>query len=246
MAVWLYAYGKNGLLTDEVQYVSYLEILNNIALDELKILDSIKEAQSVTPSIKQHYIEERSRIESYFKSMSPNDYRAYLDSMNFPSIEINEIVDHFILGGEKRENEKRLRFSQTYEQLQKGQIKTNWEIISENSFVNKLCEVDNGEVLRLNLINDLVRVSGPFSVFSSFGVFQSTISIESREYYHSYFKRILKAINSDFILYAHEWSGLDDVENDSFDCAQLIKQAEWELTSSKSIHTMDAIYFEQL
>jgi hypothetical protein len=247
MAVWIYAYGRNGLLADgRVQDVDYLGILNSIELDELKILDSIKESKRGDKSIRQHYEEERSRIENWFKSMSYEDYEAYLFSMKYPFIKVDNIVDHFIFEGEKREEEGQLHFNNIYEQLISGKIKSRWEMSNDCSFVNNLCYLGQVDVLRFEIINDLVRISGPFSVFSSFGVFQSKISFESRDYYHSYFKRILKSFKSDFILYAHEWSGLDDVENDSFDYAQLVEQAEWKRTSSKSIHSMDAIYYEQL
>lgn len=245
MAVWIYAYGKNGLITDgNVHTKNYLDTLNSIPLDEVKILDSIVESKHPTNSIRQHYTDNRANIENHFKSMTADEYKAYLDSIKLPYIEIDKIIDHFIADGEKREQEKESHFNFAYGQLKNGKGKSKWELTDNGSFVNKLSYFDTYDGVRVNLLNDLVRITGPFSVFSVYSCFQKTISKTSREYYHSYFKKIFQAFKSDFILYAHEWSGLDD-EDKEFNLAKLKEQANWGITSSDSIHTMDGFYYEQ-
>lgn len=191
MAVWLYVYGKNGLLTDINSPTNYLDILNKIHTEEIKILDSVIESKRLIPSTEEHF--------------------------NF-----------------------------AYQQFKNGQVKSRWELEDDGCLVNKLLFFDIYDGLRLNIVNDLIRITGPFSVFSVYGFFQNTISDASREYYHSYFKKILKAFQSDFILYAHEWSGLADEEDSEFNFTKLKQQANWELTGSSSIHNMDRFYYEQL
>ena len=205
MAVWIYAYGKNGLLTDNnVDTKHYLNVLNSVPLDEVKILDSIMESKDPSLSSRQHYTDNRENIENYFKSMTDDEYKAYLDSIKLPHIEIDKIIDHFIADGEKNELEKESHFDFAFEQFLNGRTKSKWELSESGLFINKLSYFDNYDGLRINLLNDLVWISGPFSVFSVYSCFQKTISIGSREYYHSYFKKILQAFKSDFILYAHE------------------------------------------
>ena len=247
MAVWIFAYGKNGLLNDKnIDTKYYLDVLNSIPLDEIKILDSIVESRHPVLSIRKHYTDNRENIENYFKSMTLDKYKAYLDSINFPHIEIDKIIDHFIADEEKRKQEEESHFNFAYEQLKNGRSKSKWELSENSSFINKLCYFNSYDGLRLNLLNDLVWMSGPFSVFSVYSRFQETISITSREYYHSYFKKIFQAFKSDFILYAHEWAGLDDEGDEEFNLAKLKEQSDWEITSSDSIHTMDRFYYEQL
>jgi hypothetical protein len=240
-------YGKNGLLADKnIDTKYYLDVLNSVSLDEIKILDSILESRHPALSIRQYYTDNRQNIENHFKSMSIDEYKTYLDSINLPHIEIDKIIDHFIIDGEKREQEKELHFNFAYEQFKNGRAKSKWELSENGSFINKLCYFDNFDGLRINLLNDLIWVSGPFSVFSVFSCFQKTISITSREYYHSYFKKLFQTFKSDFILYAHEWAGLDDEEDKDFNLAKLKEQSNWEITSSDSINTMDRFYCEQL
>jgi hypothetical protein len=250
MAVWIYAYGKNGLITEgNVQTKNYLDILNSIPLDEVKILDSIVESRHSTNPIdwiRHHYTDNRANIENQFKSMTAGEYKAYLDSINLPFIEIDKIIDYFIADGVKREQEKESHFNFAYGQFKNGEAKSKWELADNGSFVNKLGYFDTYDGLRVNLLNDLIRITGPFSVFSVYSCFQKTISKTSRQYYHSYFRKIIQAFKSDFILYAHEWSGLDDEEDKEFNFTKLKEQANWDVTSSDSIDTMDGFYYEQL
>ncbi|WP_165570697.1 hypothetical protein [Chryseobacterium luteum] len=40
MAVWIFAYGENGLLSDKnVDTKYYLDVLNSLPLDEIKIME---------------------------------------------------------------------------------------------------------------------------------------------------------------------------------------------------------------
>jgi hypothetical protein len=247
MAVWIYVYGKNGLLTEDgIRAKDYLDILNSIPLDEIKILNSISESKNPNFSIRQVYNDNRRPFESYLKSMTAKQYKAYLDSINLPYIEIKNIVDHFITDGEQREKEMEMHFNSTYDKIKNSQTKSKWKLIENGYFVNNLTYLDKHDGLRMSLVNDLIRISGPFSVFSSYSCFQKGITTDSRDYYHSYFKSVLKAFKSDFIQYCHEWSGLDDDDNNEFDLSDLIEQSNCDITSSDSIHTMDKFYFEQL
>lgn len=247
MAVWIYAYGKNGLVAENTAgIVNYLDILNNILLDELKVLDSIAEARHPAYSIREHYNHNRKGIESRFRSMSTEEYKAHLDSIKLPYTDIDNIVDRFISDEEKREEEKKQGFTFAYEQFKHAKEKSQWKSTDQISFTNNLNYFAPHDGLRIVLLNDLVWITGPFSVFSIYSSFQKKLSAESRDYYHDYFKKILTAFKSDFVLYAHEWSGLDDEEDPGFNFVKLKEQANWNETSSNSIHTMDRFYYERL
>lgn len=246
MAVWIYAYGKNGLITKGDTHTDYLNILNGIRLDEVEILDSITEARHPAYPISEYYNNNRSMIESRFKSMATEEYKAYLDSIKLPYTSIDKIVDHFISDEEKREQEKQQLFNFAYKQFNHAEAHSQWESTDRVSFINKLNYFDTYGGLRIVLSNDLVWITGPSSVFSIYSTFQKKISSKSRDYYHHYFKKILSAFKSDFILYAHEWSGLDDEEDKEFNFLKLKEQANWDMTSSNSIHTMDRFYYERL
>ncbi len=244
MAVWIYAYGKNGRLNNS-SVQQDLEILNSIPLNEIKILDSIKEIEDSYRSIREHYETNRRNIEKFYKSMPEKEYKEYLESVNLPFIPINKIIDRLIEDGEKRKAEQELQFNLVYEQFKQGKAKSNWKKGENGSYINSLNFPDVYEGLRVSFLNDLIQIDGPRSVFSVYSRFLE-ISTESREYYHSYFKKVFQAFNSDFILYAHEWSGLDDEEDEEFNLEKLKEQSDWKNTSSDSIHTMDAFYYEQL
>lgn len=251
MAVWIYAYGQNGLKSGtHYPLEDYVAILNNIDLDELKILDSIKEVLNDGVDredwIRTHYAENRKRIEDSFRTKTVDEYKNYLNSIHLPYIDIDKIVDRFIEDGVQRERQKTAHFNNAYEQFKLGNVTSQWEIGEGNSVVNKMKYFEPYDGFRFSLLNDLIRISGPFSVFSIYGRFQTNISRESREYYHSYFKQIFKAFKSEFILYAHEWSGLDDEEDSDFNVSKLKEQSNWSKNSSTSIHTMDSFYYEEL
>lgn len=243
MAVWLYAYGKNGLLN---QQNDILHILNQIELDEVKILDSIKEITKDRKSIETNYTQNRTKLEESFNAQTDEEYEEYLSSVNFPDIERKNLVDYLISVGVERERKEKLHFQSTYEQFSKGVIKSKWEKAENKGYFNKLCDFSKHGALRILLLNDLIRISGPFEVFSYYGTFQSSLSNHSREYYHSLFKRICKAFKSDFILYTHEWAGLDDEEDKQFDFKKLKEQSEWAKTSSSTIHNMESFYYEEI
>lgn len=248
MAVWIYAYGKNGLATEFGSDIQrYIDILNSVPLDEIKILDSILEKRNdpafdADLALARH----RNMLQVYFKSMSPEDYAAQLASSNIPFNEMDKVIDHIIADNQRHHREKELDFQRVYEKVKSGKSRSDWELSGNNFFVNKLQGLDYHNGLKLSLLNDLIRISGPFPVFSVYSWFQLAITSASREYYHSYFKDVFRAFNSDFILYAHEWSGLYDDGNPEFDFAALKEQSDWENTTSDSIHTMKRFYYEQL
>lgn len=247
MAVWIYAYGKNGIATERhAQTNQYLDVLNNIPVDEVKILDSILELKHLNTSVRKYYTDNRRSLEDYFKSMAKDEYSAYLQSIKLPFIEIDNIIDHFIVDGEKHEYEKEANFKFAYDQFKSRQAESKWELSDNGLFINKLVYFDAYDGLRLRIMNDLVWISGPSPVFSVYDRFLTTISTASRDYYHTYFKSILSAFRSDFILYTHEWSGLKDEEDEEFNLAKLKEQSNWEVTSSNSIHTMDNFYYEHI
>ena len=101
----------------------------------------------------------------------------------------------------------------------------------------------------LSLCNDVLSLSGPFEVFSNYYTFQREISDELREYYHHYFKSVLCASKSDFILYAHEWSGIVDDEDIEYNSSKILEAVSLRITDNRSLHNMDdmsSFYFEEL
>lgn len=247
MAVWIFAYGRNGFFVDNTQQSQiYLDILNRIELDEVKILDSIVEATANKFSVRKYYTANRKKLEDHFKKMPNQQYIDYLTSIGLPYIATDKIIDYFINDGEKREREEIAQFKSIYNKFKLSQIKSGWEVTGRNILENKFNLASSNDGLSINLINDLIKISGPFSVFSVYSCFQKTISFESREYYHTYFKKICKAFKSDFILYAHEWSGLEDEEDKDYNLSKLKEQSNWDKNSSDSIHTMETFYYENL
>ena len=244
MAVWLYAYGKNGRLDEDNQKI--LSILNQIGVNEIKILDCFAEITKDKPSIEKYYVENRQQIEANFHAQSDAEYKEYLNSINYPEVTRDKIVDHFIRDGLEREKSEKERFETAYTQLKKGTIKSTWEKGENDNYINRLCNFGGNDGLRIWFLNDLVAVSGPFSIFSYYGTFLEYISSAYREYFHSLFKQIMKAFKSDFILYTHEWAGLEDEEDKDFNLEKLKEQSDWMNTSSNSIHDMYGFYFENI
>ncbi|MDP1802525.1 MAG: hypothetical protein Q8L81_14290 [Bacteroidota bacterium] len=182
----------------------------------------------------------------------------YLDILN--SIPINEskilggVLDleegrdySFIKGPEdlKRLHEKQDRLENARGQFEAG-VKSTWEKISDTFFANKLCFFGEYHGVRMHIYNDIISLYGPLVIFANNHNFQKSISKESREYYHNYFKDVLKAFKSDFILYAPEWYGIGDGNgnNDTTNIADLLALENWKEKSSDSVQTMDNIYFE--
>ena len=244
MAVWLYAYGKNELSDD--RDVDVCDLLNQVEIDELKILDSLVEIGKDGTSIAEHYIEHRKQIEERFAANTDEEYRAYLTSVNFPYMDRNKVVDYFISTGLEQERKEKKLFETTNDQFKKGMIKSEWEKVAEDTYCNRLCNFHIHGGLKVVLINDLIQVTGPFDIFSVYVRFLEVISTESRAYYHSMFSQICKVFKSEFILYTHEWAGLDDEEDEGFNFKKLKKQSDWTNTSSASIKNMDGFYFELL
>jgi hypothetical protein len=166
--------------------------------------------------------------------------------MDKPDATVVQIANHFIAEGERIQREKSLRFKNAVTCFAKGSAKAIWLYEGNGLFINKLCFFEPYDGLRLRFTNDLVWISGPFAVFSVYSTFLNTISTASRNYYHRYFCQLFKALGSNFILYAHEWSGLDNEEDKEYNLAKLNEQSHWKDCTSESIHTMDTIYRAEL
>lgn len=250
MAVWLFIYGKNGIRNSSINVESYTRLLNSIEIDGIKILDSIVESTANHTSIRKYYTDNKKSIEADFALKSEEEYRAYLHSIKMPYIEKNKLVDQFIIDGEKREKENIDRFNNVYEQFKTGKITSKWkidEVINGTiSFSNKLNYFNGFDGLRMSIFKDLIWLTGPFSVFSVYTTFQLGISAASREYYHDYFKRILHAFESDFILYVHEWTEIDEEKETGLDLQKLKAQTFWKQKNSSSIHDIDSYYYEEI
>ncbi|WP_118976784.1 hypothetical protein [Taibaiella koreensis] len=247
MAVWIYAYGANGLLSENNNdNQKYIDVLNTVPLDEVTFLDSIRPRTPPGEHTRKHYEEHREQLDRWLESLTAADYNAYLDSIKYPRIEKAKLVDYFIADAIRREQEDLDRFNAAYALSRDGRAKSTWEPEGERHFINRVHEFGNRDGLRLNLINDLVRITGSSDIFSHFGTFLHDISPATKEFYHDYFKRVLRAFKSDFILYTHEWTGLDDEDNEAFDLAELKESSNWEVTSSDTIHTMKDFYYEGL
>lgn len=243
MAVWLYAYGKNNILGADIH--STLEWLNKVDIDEVKILDSVFQVKSLDESIELYYTQNRKKLEEYYFSLTDEAFIDYLKTIKAPALEKNEIVDYFIREGLEKERRESEHFYDVYNQLKNNHIQSKWEIGKGGSFYNNLCYYSENNGLRIFCKNDLVEITGPSEVFSVYRAFQKTLSPNFRKYYHQLFMDIMAVFKSPFILYAHEWSGLDD-EDESFNYEKLQLQADWGNTSSKSIHSMERFYYEEI
>jgi hypothetical protein len=244
MAVWLYAYGKNGCKDLTAEKITGL--LNTVQIDEVKILDCIVEMTKDNESIEQYYQEHRQQLEKRFSSMNDADYKKYLDSLNLQDIRRDKIVDTLIAESSEQEKKEQQRFQNTSEQFKKGVIKSKWEPGDNNSYFNKLCHFDAWNGLRIWFVNDLIGITGPFAIFSVYTTFQQSLNTNCRNYFHGLFKEIFRMFRSDFILYTHEWAGLDDEEDPGFNLQKLEKQSDWTNTTSSSIHNMSGFYFEKI
>jgi hypothetical protein len=242
VAVWIYAYGKNGLQDCDNEKI--VSVLNQIDVDELKILDCIAEITKDRDSIEKHYVQNRKQIEDSFYAKSDTEYKEYLESVNYPDIERDKIVNYFISEGLERERKEKEFFDTQYEKFKNSLIKSEWTKGESNIYFNNLGGFREYGGLRVWFLNDLIGVSGPFEIFSVYSTFQNSIKPVYREYFHSLFKQILRAFKSDFILYTHEWAGLDDEEDKGFNLEKLKEQSDWVNTTSSSIHNMSGFYFE--
>lgn len=205
MAIWNNAYGRNGLLSDkQLTDKDYLDILNSVPINELKILGGALDL-------------EQGRDYSYIRD--PEDL--------------------------KRKNEYLAKLENARRQFESG-TKSTWEKISDNFFANKLCFFNEYGGVRIHVHQDIISLFGPSIVFNNNSNFQKGISPDSRHYYHKYFKDILKAFKSDFILYAPEWYYDGDSDSETKSISDLLALENWKEKSSDSVQTMDNIYFEDL
>ncbi len=205
MAIWNNAYGRNGLLPKkQLTDRDYLDILNSIPIEELKILGGLLDL-------------EIGRDYSYVKDPE------HLKQINDYDTKLENARKQFELG-----------------------VKSTWEKVSDNFFANKLCFFNEYGGVRIHVDQDIISLYGPRKIFDNNGNFQKGISAASRDYYHKYFKDILMAFKSDFILYAPEWYGISDGDTDTKNISDLLALEDWKTKSSNSIQTMDNIYFEDL
>ncbi|MCT4622176.1 MAG: hypothetical protein N4A46_01040, partial [Schleiferiaceae bacterium] len=225
MAVWLYAYGRNGCLDQTPTEI--LKTLNNIEVDAVQILECVSELRKNKPSIQKHYTENRKQIEKGFYAKTDEEYSAYLKSVKFPAVSRDSIVDYLIEDGLKREAKEEEHFQRTYKQFKEGVIQAVWKKGDSNTYFNRLHAFRSHDGLRVWFLNDLIGVSGPFQIFSYYGTFIKGIQTERRAYFHSLFKRIMSAFKSEFILYTHEWAGLEDEVDQEFNLKKLKSQSNW-------------------
>ena len=182
----------------------------------------------------------------------------YLDILNSIPINESKVLDgvldleqgrdySYIKDSEdiKRIHEKQSKIENAKRQFESG-VKSTWEKISDNFFANKLCFFDEYGGVRIHIRQNIICLFGPSVVFNNNGNFQKGISADSRDYYHKYFKDILKAFKSDFILYAPEWYGILDADTETKNVSDLLALEDWRKKSSDSVQTMENIYFEEL
>lgn len=249
MAVWLFAYGTHNVWQSDTQesVSACLTLLNSVPLNELAILHSIAETRTDENDPSSAYPDNyRNNFEAYLLTKTDDELGEYRTLMGKPDATVAQIVDHFIAEAVRIQQDKRTLFEKAATCFANGSAKAEWQYEGNGLFLNRLCFFQPYDGLRLRFINDLVWISGPFAVFSYYGTFLNAISVTSRYYYHQYFSQLFRALGSNFILYAHEWSGLEDEDDPDFNLAKLNQQSDWEKYSSHSIHTMGAFYRAEL
>lgn len=200
MAIWTSIHGRNGLLgARELQDRDYLQILNTIALDEIKILR--EKIETV-------------RDEHPMPNFRLDDYNTYTEQL-FDS----------------------------YERLIAGQ-KSTWRKQANNRFRNDVCYFGDWDGLGFSIDQDMITLSGPMYIFGSSPQIQQFLTGGSLHYYHIYFKSILTAFKSDFILYAPEWYGICDGDTETKNVSDLLALEDWRKKSSEP--TEAYVYFEDL
>lgn len=251
MAVWLHVYGRNGLGKFDPEKVSqYLDIVNSLVLDETKILDSA--APIGASSMRKLYENNRKSSEAFYRAMTRQEYEDYLKAIGKPFMEIDELIKSSIIDAETKQNDNIKRFDAAYTESASKINRSKWKVEQETTesvfLVNDLNYFET-RGLALCLYNDILSLSGPFEVFSKYFTFQREISYELREYYHNYFKSVLCAFKSDFMLYAHEWSGLVDEEDSEYDSNKILETVSLRMSDNRSLHYMDnmsSFCFEKL
>ena len=244
MAVWLSVHGKNGIGEFSPERVpQYQEILNGIEMNEIKILESLVEVPQYT------FLYLPDLIEEQLRKMTEQRYRNYLESIGKPFMEIDALIASMILDLEVYQKEKTVRFNKVYKEFKNGLAKSSWIIEKQTTnyvtFLNSL-NYSGTTGIRLRIDRDVLYINGPDAVFSKYHTFQKEISNESREFYHQLFKNILIAFKSDFILYAHEWSGIVDDSVDDLSTTEILNEVNSRISEKSSLHNMSRFYFEQL
>ncbi len=250
MAVWMNVFGKNGLgRYDQEKVADYLAILNGVDLDAVKILTSLEEAGITRSEARSRPVPDREEMLAYFTNMPAEEYSNYLASVGKQGMSPEAIADWLV------ESMKRIRadwltgLNNSWDAALKG-VKPSWQLSScdqvSASFFNCLQLTDKWEGLRVSLSTDLVCMSGPWAMFSKMSHFPS-MSRESGAYYHSLFKNILQAFKSNFLLYAHEWSGLylDDEINILTSDELLADVSKSKHVPPESMYDLDSWFIER-
>lgn len=138
-------------------------------------------------------------------------------------------------------------FTDVYKNVLDGKLIISWKSKSEQSY-SFLVQYppDYPDGIKIHLQNDLVWITGPFNVFSNYSQVEY-IAQGGLSYYHQIFKEIMKVFKSDFILYAHEWSGID-YEDIDYTFKQLIEESGIDLKNDVIPTNIDIkrFYYEKL
>jgi hypothetical protein len=181
--------------------------------------------------------------------MTTKEYEDYLQSIGMPNLTIDELIASFIDEAEERQTDNNKRFNKAYDEFNCKGTKSEWKIDRQTNqavtFINNLNYFETSGI-SISLYNDVLSLVGPFDIFSNYYTFQNEISSQSREYYHNYFKSVLAAFKSDFILYAHEWSGMIDEEDDNLSGSKILEAVSSRISENSSLHDMNSFYFEKL
>lgn len=224
----------------------FLSILNGIPLDEIKILDSIIESK-VEFDIEGHYRTHQTQIEESFRAMEDWDYRKYLDEMKLPYMEIDQVVSALITWSNEQKNTSDKKFNDVYRQFKSGELKSEWKFNAElKCYCNNLYLERNSSGFIITRRQDLLEMRGPFSIFSDPSDFYKGISVQSQSYYIEYFRDILKAFHSPYMLFADELCGID-LEDKTLDSKRLLQEYHSFKQEDYDQHSaMQYLYFENL
>lgn len=132
-----------------------------------------------------------------------------------------------------------------YERIIAGQ-KSTWKKQAENQYRNDVCYFGDWDGITLSIDQDIITLSGPMYIFSSYPPVQQFMAGGTRQYYHIFFKSILQAFKSDFILYAPEWYGICDADTETKNVSDLLALEDWKKKSIEDSTTGGCVYFEEL
>lgn len=244
MAVWLHVFAHNRLSDEEDDILAKLQ---EIEIDPIKILDSVRGITRNYASIKEIYEENRNTIESVILEQSEDEYKEYLAMLNHPYVEKDQLVNQWIADGVEREKKEREKFDDIYKAHCLGKGPITWQKTENKTYY---LDLQNRNVgwgdIHITCVNNLIRMVGPGALFGHYGTFQNNLPRPFKEYYHRIFKEIACMFKSDFLLYTHEWAGLEDEEDPDFNLEKLKTQSGWEKNSSDTLQNMESFYLEKI